>query len=860
MSAAAAKAYRLRGWAPLPFSRGCKGPTYSGWQDFVADDNTVFNGCNIGNLLGAKSAGLIDCDLDCPEACALAADVLPPTNAIFGRASKPRSHWLYQCDPTPATRQFQFDKSMIVELRSTGVQTMFPPSIHPDGESVEWSIDGEPANVPAAQLERAMGDLAGLCLLVRHWPELHGRYNAEGALIGALLRAGRPEEEVERLVAVIQRHAGAPRDHKPGKTVPRLAGMLAAGKRVPGLGRLKELFGAEITNKVAEWMGLRPFGSMYEERGDGLYWMMRKEIKGVVQIIPVKVANFTTAITEVVTRDDGSGIADRRFIVTGSRGRIEVPADEFDAMSWVTAHWGPWASVTPGRAMKDHAAQAIKSLSEEAEERIVYTHTGWRQVEGVWLYLHAGGGIGAAGPVDDITVELDEKLAHLLLPPITDITAAVRAALRLLDLDVVSAAAPWRAPLTEFLPVAFSLWLAGKTGTFKSAVMGVAQACFGAYFADGVNFLTNWSSTANSIEKITFVVKDMLCGIDDFAPRGGRREINEMHAKADQVGRGAGNLGGRGRMRADTSMRVTYWPRGTVMATAEDVPSGASLRARMVVEQFDKNTINAASLTELQRAAGDGLLAQATAGYVRWIAAKADGGDLRAELRELHAKLRKDISGDEHRRSPDQTAGLALGIYMFIQFAVDLGAIGQDDGTALWDNSWSKLCATRTAQVAERREEDPVTMFIESIPEVLASGMAHVAGRDGEVPQDVGDPAPLGWRRRSSTFYEERGGDLTTVESTHMPLGDLIGWVDGGQLWLLPAAAFKAVETLLRGQGKALPITASTLGKRLRNAGQLLEPGEDGRPAKMVKVGGQAIRVFVMRRDCVLEEGEGVPL
>jgi len=264
MSTAAAEVYRHRGWAPLPYDRGRKGPTYSGWQDFVADDSTCFDGRNIGWLLGAKSNGLVDCDLDCAEACALAPDVLPPTGAIFGRNTKPQSHRLYVCDPPPDTQQFQFDKAMLVELRSTGVQTMAPPSVHPSGELVEWAVEGEPAKVPADLLRRGMGDLAGLCLLVRHWPEPHGRYNAEGALIGALLRAGRPEEEVERLIAVIQRHAGAPRDHKPGKSVPRLAGMLAAGKRVPGLRRLKELLGGEIADKVAEWMGLRPAGSIYQ--------------------------------------------------------------------------------------------------------------------------------------------------------------------------------------------------------------------------------------------------------------------------------------------------------------------------------------------------------------------------------------------------------------------------------------------------------------------------------------------------------------------------------------------------------------------------------------------------------------------
>lgn len=46
-------------------------------------------------MLGTPSGGLVDVDLDSPEAVCLAPHVLPETGATFGRASKPRSHFLY---------------------------------------------------------------------------------------------------------------------------------------------------------------------------------------------------------------------------------------------------------------------------------------------------------------------------------------------------------------------------------------------------------------------------------------------------------------------------------------------------------------------------------------------------------------------------------------------------------------------------------------------------------------------------------------------------------------------------------------------------------------------------------------------
>jgi hypothetical protein len=261
--APAAQEYRARGWAPLPLPERGKSPEKSvgkGWQGFTATDDTPFPG-NLGVLLGKPSNGLTDIDLDCAETVALADELLPPTPAMFGRKSKPRSHRLFVCDPCPeATIQFQDiakgndDKNMLVEIRSTGGQTMFPPSIHPDGEPVEWESDGEPVRIDATELHRKVGDLAGMCLLIRHWPEESGRYNASGALVGALLRWGRSEDEVERLLTLIEKHKGKTPRITPAKQVKRLAAKLASGKKVPGLKKLREILGRDVVDKVAEWM------------------------------------------------------------------------------------------------------------------------------------------------------------------------------------------------------------------------------------------------------------------------------------------------------------------------------------------------------------------------------------------------------------------------------------------------------------------------------------------------------------------------------------------------------------------------------------------------------------------------------
>src|SRR5581483_3344208 len=48
----------------------------------------------------------------------------------------------------------------IVELRSTGCQTIFPGSIHASGERIEWAVDDAPTVIEAAELLAAVDALA----------------------------------------------------------------------------------------------------------------------------------------------------------------------------------------------------------------------------------------------------------------------------------------------------------------------------------------------------------------------------------------------------------------------------------------------------------------------------------------------------------------------------------------------------------------------------------------------------------------------------------------------------------------------------------------------------------------------------
>ncbi len=190
MSVALAAACYLRaGWVPVWIPPRSKNPNRLDWQNerpTRAELPKLFTGDrNVGVLLGEPSGSLVDCDLDCTESVALAPLVLPST-LRFGRASRPRSHWLYRASGArylkraePVRPGLPQDKCgpTLLELRSSsGQQTVMPPSVHPSGEAIEWDADdGRDAVelpdaaqlVDAADLTLRMNHLAAAVLVAR---------------------------------------------------------------------------------------------------------------------------------------------------------------------------------------------------------------------------------------------------------------------------------------------------------------------------------------------------------------------------------------------------------------------------------------------------------------------------------------------------------------------------------------------------------------------------------------------------------------------------------------------------------------------------------------------------------------------
>lgn len=256
----AAIGYRQRGWCPTAIPARSKNPGRAGWQNerwTEAELPSKFNGTgNIGVILGTASGGLVDIDLDCDEAIVLVEGFLPDTGCVFGRIGKPQSHRLYTVSPVPVTSRYRDPGgAMIVESRSSGAQTIFPPSVHPGGEAVAWESFGDAAVIDADALRSGVARLAAAALLARRWPNKGSRHDVAMALAGGLGGAGWDREYVTELVEAIARVGGDEEAYDRRRVVAATFDR-NDGRPITGWRTLAGLIGDDVVARVREWFGV----------------------------------------------------------------------------------------------------------------------------------------------------------------------------------------------------------------------------------------------------------------------------------------------------------------------------------------------------------------------------------------------------------------------------------------------------------------------------------------------------------------------------------------------------------------------------------------------------------------------------
>lgn len=640
----------------------------------------------------------------------------------------------------------------------------------------------------------------------------------------------------KRIEAARAMEEGAARDQAIEDLFPLLAGLgdLAQARYKRAITRAFAEIGArdfERLLKTAHQEEQRAThnGERYAIAG-GCHCEIKSDGRGGAYTEPL--CNFTAEILSDVAKDDGTGNPRRAFTVCGrlaDGGALPVgavDAAKFSTLAWVQDLWGVRAVIRAGRETKDRLREAIQLASADAQSSYIYTHTGWREIDGARVYLTNAGALGGNGAV----VELERDLAHYRLPTAPkDPAEAMRASLRFLKIAPLEITAPlWAAaflaPLAEVAYPDFVLWLYGKTGTLKSTLAALALSHYG-NFDDKAMF--SWGDTANRLEMACFLAKDALVVIDDFCPQSDPFKAREMERNAAQIVRNVGNQSGRGRLRRDLTMAQTYQPRGLVISTGEQCPDGQSIAARVYTLELRPDDVNLERLTAAQ--AEVGRYPHALAAYLLWLSPQWEeiAARLPAQVHSLRDQARLCLTG-LHLRLPAALALLYTGFDLGVSFAVEVGALVEAEAEDLRARAWEALKAGSEAQARRVEQERPTVRFIEVLAALLAQGKIYLDHKDvtGRI-----------------------GGGVAGEE--------LIGWYDDQSLYLLGKVAYNRAARFLRDQGEAFPIKESTLRKYLIEEG-ILRPAQD-KTSDVIRVGNGTRRVLCIDRQRVEEIAGELP-
>lgn len=255
--------------------KGPSGPAAKNWTERADQADDYKNGQNVGVFTGHEiSPGkfLADIDFDWAEGLPLAKHILPPTQFGFGRPSRQMSHAFYTTpSPLPSMVFANIDKKNFVELRGTeqngtvGLQTMVPPSMHPDDEQLIMRMDGEIGH--SEDLARRVTLYSIACMLYFHMGHRGLIHDNRLAVAGFLFHEGLNEDEVLMVGTAVTEACGNNVDDF--KLIARTtAARVKNNETVAGRGALIKAIGEDgkkVVSRIKEWLGTRDFA----ETSDG---------------------------------------------------------------------------------------------------------------------------------------------------------------------------------------------------------------------------------------------------------------------------------------------------------------------------------------------------------------------------------------------------------------------------------------------------------------------------------------------------------------------------------------------------------------------------------------------------------------
>jgi hypothetical protein len=612
-----------------------------------------------------------------------------------------------------------------------------------------------------------------------------------------------------------------------------------------------------IAKNEASDLGNFARGEEYVVTPDG--WTIMKMHNETGRINPLRLANASVRIVELLEHDNGSGDLFHEYLMDGELHtgqkltNIAIPTSDFAKMGWVAERW-PEVIVAAGRQTQDRLREAIQYFSGEIPRRRIYEHTGWREIDGRMVYLTSNGALGLNNDAD-LTVEVDLHLGrpethmtrYALPSQPQNIDEAILASLNFWDIADASITVPqwaaiYLAPLSPLLTADFGLWVYGKSGSFKSVIAALALSHFGDWTGrDGrLKLPANFISTANNILMNAFQAKDIMLVIDDFSPGNTPREMRERDEVASRLLRSLGNRAARGRMLDGRRFSPDFPPRCLALITAEDVPAGQSILARgigvrvyMPPKGTEERSAIEARLAQAQEIESH-LYPHAMAGYILWV--QRHWKELSEQLPIDAAQHTKDILSSGHSRLADAFGKLSTAVDTALLYFQDAGILSELQARERQKIAMAALQQVIVEHSGQIESLDPCQIFVEVVREQI----------DG-----------MDWYLAPFEPTVTTTADGQEIEDTSLnppvPISTLMGWQDDQYIYLLSKCT-NAAMSLYSRMGTPFPVGKKTLHSRLEERGWII-PGKDTATDTIhIPRANEKKRVLKLRREVIFDE------
>lgn len=566
----------------------------------------------------------------------------------------------------------------------------------------------------------------------------------------------------------------------------------------------------------------------YKFGSDSLCRIEKRNNNSEERINLITLANGSIVAVKQIKRDDGatveSVISLKVYYNNGTVFTVEVPEKDLDnkLFSYLPVGYRPEIK---GNA-KAYIVDSIRAQEPFMEKETIYEHTGWRVINEKPVFLFANKAVGD----DSVKVELWGRLAKYCVSENTDnerwdvLKKFLEVAPHRVTYPLLAIAA--LSPLNEFLrqcgyEPSFLLFLLGKSNAKKSTLAALTLCFFGNF--DNKSLPGSFKDTENSLEKIGFILKDILTVIDDFHPSSSIY-MAKLNQTAQAVCRMYGDRTGKNRMNADGSLRVNYPVRGNAIITGEDVPAvGLSGQARFVAVEILPDDVNLDILSEVQ--AKSECLSECMREYILWLAEQFS--ELPKTLCDRFLKIRTSAQNGGHGRIAEAIAHLQLSMELWSVFLSVKNIINAEEAEAIKAESWSILKELAEKQNESLTEEKPTYLFLSALRELITTKKVYI-----------------------QTLGEEK--DTIYCGSIGSPP---IGWVDKDYFYLLFKSAYNAVCKFYRESDRNFPIGEKGLLKYLKTE-NLVGSDDKGNVSRQKKIKGKNQRVVYLFRDAIEEKEE----